>query len=129
MSNCPAGTSGWYAHRLATGEGNAFLNTAGGVLASCGESLGCIGVLAGGGIGAIGARIAGRAAAAEAAEIAAIQARSGSAQVNAIEQYFVRRLTQGGSELYTKLKPLANQGARMEIMRSVARQTGMRFPW
>jgi RHS repeat-associated protein len=40
-ADCAAGTSGWYANRLATGEGNAALNTIGGVLASCNESTAC----------------------------------------------------------------------------------------
>ncbi len=45
FDDCPPGSSGWYAHRLATGEGNATLNKVGGVLASCGESWLCQGTL------------------------------------------------------------------------------------
>jgi RHS repeat-associated protein len=44
-ADCEAGTSGWYAYRLATGEGNRFLNNVGGVLTSCNESVLCQGVL------------------------------------------------------------------------------------
>ncbi|HET7464575.1 MAG TPA: RHS repeat-associated core domain-containing protein, partial [Longimicrobium sp.] len=65
-SDCPPGTSGWYAHRLATGEGNAALNNIGGVLASCGESWACQGVLTVASLGASlwgsGARAAATAA-------------------------------------------------------------------
>ena len=41
FSDCEAGTSEWYAHRIATGEGNRTLNEIGGVLATCGESISC----------------------------------------------------------------------------------------
>lgn len=40
-ADCAPGTSGWYANRLATGVGNAALNTIGGVLSSCNESSAC----------------------------------------------------------------------------------------
>jgi RHS repeat-associated protein len=44
-SDCPPGTSGWYGHRVATGEGNEALNQIGGTLAACNESASCQGVL------------------------------------------------------------------------------------
>jgi hypothetical protein len=44
-SDCEAGTSGWYANRLATGQGNSVLNTIGGLLTSCNESAACSAVL------------------------------------------------------------------------------------
>jgi RHS repeat-associated protein len=40
-SDCEAGSSEWYAHRIATGEGNAVVNEVGGALATCGESISC----------------------------------------------------------------------------------------
>jgi hypothetical protein len=43
--DCPEGSSGWYANRVAKGEGNQFLNELGGVLATCGESFGCMATL------------------------------------------------------------------------------------
>jgi RHS repeat-associated protein len=46
FSDCEAGTSGWYANRIATGQGNRALNEIGGALTSCNESLLCQGVLA-----------------------------------------------------------------------------------
>jgi RHS repeat-associated protein len=44
-SDCPPGSSGWYAQRLATNSGNRALNWIGGSLATCGESSLCQGVL------------------------------------------------------------------------------------
>src|SRR6266545_5316011 len=41
FSDCEPGSSGWYANRVATGEGNQVLNQIGGVLSSCGESFMC----------------------------------------------------------------------------------------
>jgi len=56
--DCPAGSSGWYANRIAKGEGNRILNEVGGVLATCGESLACMATLAvGGPLGNAAARI------------------------------------------------------------------------
>ena len=37
FDDCPEGSSGWYAHRLATGEGNELLNIAGGLFATLWE--------------------------------------------------------------------------------------------
>jgi len=42
LDDCEAGSSGWYAARIAKGEGSELLNTVGGVLASCGESVSCM---------------------------------------------------------------------------------------
>jgi hypothetical protein len=39
FADCPAGSSGWYAHRLATGEGSDLLNLVGGTFASLGEGI------------------------------------------------------------------------------------------
>ncbi len=46
FEDCAAGTSGWYANRIAKGEGNEALNTLGGTLAACGESFLCQATLA-----------------------------------------------------------------------------------
>jgi hypothetical protein len=73
--------------------------------------------------------VATRAAAAEAAELAAIGAETGSAWVGAVERYFVKRLTPGATELWTKLAPYVNDGAKLNIMRTVAKQIGMKFPF
>lgn len=45
FADCLAGSSGWYAYRMATGQGSSLLNELGGVLSSCGESWLCQGVL------------------------------------------------------------------------------------
>lgn len=58
-ADCAAGTSGWYAHRIATGEGNRILNEVGGALASCGESISCMtSLIPGTVIGAAAGRVA-----------------------------------------------------------------------
>jgi len=60
--DCEPGTSGWYAHRLATGQGSRALNNIGGTLATCGESGTCKAVLAVGGLASAGLKLlAGRA--------------------------------------------------------------------
>ena len=41
FDDCEPSSSGWYANRVATGQGNAVLNQVGGVLATCGESFLC----------------------------------------------------------------------------------------
>jgi RHS repeat-associated protein len=47
FDDCEPGSSGWYAHRIATGEGSRLLNQFGGVLASCSESDRCMTALVG----------------------------------------------------------------------------------
>ena len=47
FSDCPPGSSGWYANRLSTGEGSRFWNNVGGALTACGETEECIGAIAG----------------------------------------------------------------------------------
>jgi RHS repeat-associated protein len=44
-ADCAPGSAGWYANRLANGEGNSALNWAGGLLATCNESFLCQGAL------------------------------------------------------------------------------------
>jgi hypothetical protein len=46
FTDCTEGSSGWYANREATGQGNSVINNVGGALASCSESWLCQGVLA-----------------------------------------------------------------------------------
>jgi hypothetical protein len=50
FDDCPPGSSGWYAHRAATGVGYNWLNNVGGALASCGESGACMAALSVAGI-------------------------------------------------------------------------------
>jgi RHS repeat-associated protein len=58
-SDCPPGTSEWYANRIATGEGNRLVNEVGGALATCAESISCMTALIPGTvIGAAAGRVA-----------------------------------------------------------------------
>jgi RHS repeat-associated protein len=50
--DCEPGTSGWYANRLAKDEGDPIVNSVGGTLAACSESLACQGVLLAASLGA-----------------------------------------------------------------------------
>jgi hypothetical protein len=63
FGDCPAGSSGWYANRQATGQGNRIINDIGGALASCNESWLCQGVLAAASLGGSLFESAGEAAA------------------------------------------------------------------
>ncbi|MBL8998590.1 MAG: RHS repeat-associated core domain-containing protein [Gemmatimonadetes bacterium] len=59
-ADCAPGTSGWYANRVATGEGNRVVNEVGGALASCAESVSCMtSLIPGTVVGAAAGRIAG----------------------------------------------------------------------
>jgi RHS repeat-associated protein len=81
MSDCPAGTSGWYANRIANGTGNQVLNEVGGTLATCSESLLCQAVLT---VASLGTSLVEGAAAK--GGIAAVRAgQAGEAAVGAAE--------------------------------------------
>ncbi len=118
-SDCAAGTSGWYAYRLATGKGNAVLNNVGGVLATCGESTACWATLGAGGLASLGVRALASRGAAVAAEGLGAEASSGALQ--AMEGQLA---TAGRSSVEKTIRSLTSRIAEHEAKIAEARAAG-----
>lgn len=122
-SDCSPGTAGWYANRLARGEGNATLNWVGGSLATCGESWACQGVLAVGGLASAGARlVAGRGAAVSAEGVAAKAA--GDASSGAMRAMQTQLQTHGRKSVERTIRTLTKRIADHETRMAEYRAAG-----
>jgi RHS repeat-associated protein len=118
-SDCAPGSSGWYAYRLATGRGSAFLNNVGGVLATCGESTACWATLGVGGLASLGVRALASRGVAAAAEGLSAEASSGALQ--AMERQLA---TAGRSSVEKTIRSLTNRIAEHELKIAEARAAG-----
>lgn len=117
--DCSPGSSGWYAHRIATGSGNRALNEIGGALATCGESWACQGVLAIGGMASAGVRLlAGR--------DATVATQSAGAEVagGALRAMETQMATAGRRSVEKTIRSLTRRIAEHEVKIANARAAG-----